>query len=463
MGEQKDYLRSRLTKDIDKQIAQFTASVSYDIRLYQEDIAGSVAHVKMLARQGIIKQSESEMIIEGLNTICSEIESGSFIFKEELEDIHMNIENRLFELIGDTAGLLHTARSRNDQIALDIRMYIKSVVKSTIAGIKGLQNALLVLAENNGHIIMPGYTHMQKAQPVLFAHHLLAYFEMLQRDIERLISCHKTTDVLPLGAGALAGVTFPIDREFVARELNFNKISINSLDTVSDRDFILEYEFASSVLMMHLSRLAEEIIIWNTEEFGFIELDDAFASTSSIMPQKKNPDVAELVRGKSGRVYGHLIALLTTMKGLPLAYNRDLQEDKEGLFDTADTILSSLNAFAGLFRTLNVNSDVMYRAAERSYMVATDIADYLVGKGLPFRQAYVIVGHVVQYALNNKKSFNELELGEYKQFSSLFDNDVYNISVEKSVAARNAIGGTSPEQVQEQINRAKKIAGEESV
>ncbi len=463
MGEKKNYLRSRLNKAIDSQVARFTASVSYDVRLYREDIAGSIAHVKMLARQGIIKAEESEMIIDGLKSVKDEIEAGSFVFKEELEDIHMNIESRLFEKIGDTAGLLHTARSRNDQIALDIRMYVKTVIAQTVHSIKALQDALLSLAEKSGQVIMPGYTHLQKAQPVLLAHHLLAYFEMLQRDVERFTNCYHSTDVLPLGTGALAGVTYAVDRQFVAAELNFSRVSCNSLDAVSDRDFILEYESAASILMMHLSRLAEEIIIWNTEEFGFIEIDDAYASTSSIMPQKKNPDVAELVRGKTGRVFGHLLALMTTMKGLPLAYNRDLQEDKEGLFDAADTVLDSLQAFTGLINTLHINSLAMYRAAVDGYILATDIADYLVKKGLPFRQAYIAVGELVQYALEHNKSFQKLELSEYKQFSSLFGNDVYEISVETSVSARNTTGGTSPEQVQVQIARAKKMTGEKNV
>ncbi len=463
MGEQKKYLRSRLKKDIDKRVARFTASISYDVRLYREDIKGSIAHVKMLARQGIIPTSDSEKIINGLKTITEELESDNFIFRDELEDIHMNIENRLFEIIGEAAGLLHTARSRNDQIALDMRLYLKSAIKLTIHSIKNLQKALLALAETSGHSIMPGYTHMQKAQPVLFAHHMLAYFEMLQRDIERLSNCFRNTDVMPLGSGALAGVTFPVDREFLAHELGFSKLTSNSLDAVSDRDFILEYEAAASILIMHLSRLAEEIVLWNTEEFCFIELDDAYASTSSIMPQKKNPDVAELVRGKSGRVFGHLMALLTTMKGLPLAYNRDLQEDKEGLFDTVDTVINSLEVFTGLMQKISIKAENMIKSASDSFILATDIADYLVKKGLPFRQAYVIVGHMVQYALQNNKTFTDINLSEYKQFSPLFEEGIYEVSLNTSIAARDVVGGTNPDQVRKQLIIAKKLVGIDSV
>ena len=381
-------LRSRFQKEMDKSVQQYTASISFDQRLFRQDIAGSIAHAKMLARQGIISEKEAELITTGLVSIREEIEQGKFQFKPELEDIHMNIESRLFEKIGDVAGKLHTARSRNDQVALDLRLFTKEAIEETIQKLKGLQGALLEVAEANKSVVMPGYTHLQRAQPILLAHHLLAYFEMLERDIQRFKDCLKRTDVLPLGSGALAGVPYPVDRSFLAQELGFSQISQNSLDAVSDRDFVIEYQAAASMAMMHLSRLAEELILWSSAEFGFIEIDDAYATSSSIMPQKKNPDVAELARGKTGRTYGNLLGILTTMKSLPLSYNRDLQEDKEGLFDTVDTLLSTLEVFAGMIRTLKVNPGRTRQAAGEGYILATDIADYLVNKGIPFRQAH---------------------------------------------------------------------------
>jgi argininosuccinate lyase len=350
-------LRDRFEKDLDKLAKDYTVSVPFDKRLYRHDIAGSIAHARMLWKQGIIPEKDAELIIMGLISIREEIERGQFQFKEELEDIHMNIEARLIEKIGDAGAMLHTARSRNDQVALDMRLFTKEAINETMAGLKALQKALLDLAESNIGVSIPGYTHLQRAQPILLAHHLLAYFEMYQRDIERFNQCLERTDVMPLGSGALAGVPYPIDRYSVAKELGFSKVSANSIDAVSDRDFVIEYQAAASITMMHISRLAEEIVLWSTAEFGFIEIDDAFATGSSIMPQKKNPDVAELARGKAGRVYGHLMAILATMKGLPLSYNRDLQEDKEGLFDSVDTLLSTLEVFAAMMGSLRVKGE----------------------------------------------------------------------------------------------------------
>ncbi len=454
------YIRGRFRKPADKLVTEFTASISFDWRLYPYDIAGSIAHAKMLARQGIISGKDAEVIVDGLTSIKEELDKGQFLFKPDLEDIHMNIEARLVEKVGEVGRKLHTARSRNDQVALDMRLYTKKAISDTLAGLRKLQQALVEVAETNQDVILPGYTHWQRAQPVLLAHHLLAYFEMLQRDGERFQDCLKRADVLPLGSGALAGVTYDIDREFLARELSFSQLSQNSMDAVSDRDFILEYEAAASISMMHLSRLAEEIILWSTTEFSFVELDEAYATGSSIMPQKKNPDVAELARGKTGRVYGHLMAMLTTMKALPLAYNRDLQEDKEGFFDTIDTLLATLEVFTGMLKTLRVKGENMGQAARQGYMLATDLADYLVRKGAAFRTAYDIVARLVSYAAENRKTFSELKLAEYKQFSSLFEDDVYAITVESSLAARDNTGGTAPDQVKKALHQAREILGE---
>ncbi|HWR70107.1 MAG TPA: argininosuccinate lyase [Dehalococcoidia bacterium] len=448
-------IRGRFQKDADKLVQQYTASIPFDQRLYQHDIAGSLAHAKMLAKQNIITDKEAELIGMGLVSIREEIEQGQFQFKEELEDIHMNIESRLTEKIGDNAGKLHTARSRNDQVAVDLRLYCKEAIAETIKGLRGLQTALLDVAEANKAVVMPGYTHLQRAQPVLLAHHLLAYFEMLERDVQRFQDCLKRTDVMPLGSGALAGVPYPIDRAFVAKQLGFSQVSQNSLDAVSDRDFVIEYEAAAGMAMMHLSRLGEELVLWSSAEFGFIEVDDAYATGSSIMPQKKNPDVAELGRGKSGRVYGHLMGMLVIMKGLPLSYNRDLQEDKEGLFDTVDTLLSTLAVFAGMVKTLKVKADRTGQAAGQGYILATDVADFLVKKGLPFRRAHEVVAKLVSYAVGKGKELHQLDLGEYRQFSPLFDAGVLDISVASSIKARDVLGGTAPEQVDAQLARAR--------
>ena len=453
----KNRLRNRFKKETDKLVGLYVASIPFDWRLYRQDIDGSIAHAQMLAKQGIISESDAELITSGLDSIRDEIERGKLEFDIELEDIHMVIEDHLFEKIGDVAGKLHTARSRNDQIALDMRLYMKEAIFETVSKLKDLQQALIDIAEDNKNAIMPGYTHLQQAQPVLFAHHLLAYFEMIQRDVGRFRDCLRRVDVLPLGSGALAGVAYPIDRDFVAQKLGFSEVSANSLDAVSDRDFTIEYEAAAAMTMMHLSRLAEEMILWSSSEFGFIEIDDAYATSSSIMPQKKNPDVLELTRGKTGRVYGHLVSLLTVMKGLPLAYNRDIQEDKEGLFDTIDTLLSSFEVYTGLLKTIKVDVKRMNAVMTDSYILATDIADYLVRKGLPFRHAHNVVGELVQYAISKGENFQELSLEEYCNFSPLFSDDVYSVTLESSVATRNAVGGTAPEQVAAALKRAKEI------
>ena len=453
------HIRGRFNKAADKKVDQYTASIPYDWRLYPYDIAGSIAHARMLARQGIITDKEAATIVIGLNGIKEEFTLGQFLFKAELEDIHMHIEARLIEKIGEVGGKLHTARSRNDQVALDTRLFTKDAIANTLVEMGDFQKALVELAEANKEVVIPGYTHLQTAQPVLLAHHLLAYFEMLQRDTARFIDCLKRVDVMPLGSGALAGVAYNIDREFLAKELGFSQVSRNSLDAVSDRDFILEYEAAASFCMMHLSRLAEEIILWSSAEFGFIELDEAYSTGSSIMPQKKNPDVAELARGKTGRVYGNLMALLTTMKALPLAYNRDLQEDKEGFFDTVDTLLSTLDVFSGMVKSLKVNAENARAAVEKGYILATDLADYLVKKGQAFRAAHEIVAKLVSYAVEQDKPFSKLTLAEYKKFSKLFEKDVFSITVESSIAARDVTGGTAPKQVAGALAVAKKTIG----
>jgi argininosuccinate lyase len=453
------HIRGRFSKPADKLAARYTASLPYDRRLYQQDITGSIAHAKMLGKQGIITAEEARTIIGGLDSIREEIARGEFEFKPELEDIHMAVESRLIEKVGDVGRKLHTARSRNDQVALDTRLFVIGAIADTIKALRNFQRALLDLAEANKDVIIPGYTHLQVAQPVLLAHHLLAYFEMAERDIARFSDSFKRVDVLPLGSGALAGVAYNIDREFLAKELGFSQVSRNSLDAVADRDFILEYEAGAAICMMHLSRLAEELVMWSSAEFGFVEIDDVYATGSSIMPQKKNPDVAELVRGKTGRVYGHLLALLTTMKGLPLAYNRDMQEDKEGLFDTVDTLLATLEVFAGMVRTLKINPENTHQAAERGYILATDLADYLVIKGEAFRTAHESVAKLVNYAVRKGKSFSELKINEYRRFSPMFDEDVYQISVESSLAARDVSGGTSPRRVKQALARARRTVG----
>lgn len=448
-------IRGRFDKEMNEKVETYQASIFFDRRLFAYDIYGSIAHAKMLGQQGIITEQESELIVNGLQMVREEIEKGEFEFKKELEDIHLNVENRLYEKIGDLAGKLHTARSRNDQVALDIRLYVKGALIITVDMLIKLERAIVELAEDNKEVIIPGYTHLQKAQPVLLAHHLLAYYEMIERDLSRFTDMMKRVDVMPLGSGALAGVPYPIDREAVARELGFGSISSNSIDAVSDRDFLLDYSYAAAVTMMHLSRLAEELILWSTQEFGFVEIDEAYATGSSIMPQKKNPDIAELGRGKTGRIYGNLMGLLTTLKSLPLAYNKDMQEDKEGFFDTVDTLLSTVEVFAGMVSTVEINADRARAAANSPYILATDVADYLVGKGLPFREAHRIVGSLVKDAIDNGKGLTDLSIDEYRNYSSLFEKDILDISVEKSIAARNVPGGTAPDQVEESLKAAK--------
>ena len=455
MADTNEGIRGRFYKGLDKAAGRFIASIPFDQRLYKHDIAGSIAHVKMLAKQGIISKENADLITSGLTLIRDEIEQGKFQFKPEHEDIHMSIESRLFEKIGEVAGQLHTARSRNDQVASDMRLFVKEAIDRTIDKIRRFQQVLLDVADANKEVIMPGYTHLQQAQPILLAHHLLAYFEMLQRDEERFQDCSKRTDASPLGSGALAGVTYPVDRDFVARQLGFSSVNKNSIDAVSDRDFVIEYEAAAALTMMHLSRLAEEIVLWSSAEFGFVEIDDAYATSSSIMPQKKNPDIPELVRGKTGRVFGSLVNALTVMKGLPLAYNRDMQEDKEGLFDSVDTLLSCFDVFTGLVKTLRFNAQRMLSAVN-SYTLATDLADYLARKEVPFREAHTIVGNLVRYAISKGKSLQDLSLKEYRRFSPLFDDDVHDINVESSIGSRNVIGGTAPKQVTIALARARR-------
>ena len=423
--------------------------------MYRQDIAGSIAHAHMLAKQDIIEGDEAEVIVQGLHTIFQEIENGTFPWQESLEDIHMNVEARLFEIVGDVAGKLHTARSRNDQVATDLRLYAKETSTDTIGRIRALQKVLLDQGQLHRYTILPGYTHLQRAQPVLLAHHLMAHFQALQRDVVRFEQSYRSADVMPLGSGALAGVPYTIDRNAVAEELGFGRISENSIDAVSDRDFLLDYQSAAATCMVHISRLSEEIVLWCSEEFGFLHLADEHTTGSSIMPQKRNPDLAELARGKTGRVYGHLIGLLTMLKGLPLSYNRDLQEDKEGFFDTRDTLLATLNAITDMLKKSDFDVKRMYQAAEQSQSLATDLADYLVGRGIPFREAHGIVGRLSLRALERGQLLSELSLEEYKQFSPAFDNDVYEITLETSVAARKVLGGTSHDQVDLALKRAR--------
>lgn len=432
----------RFSKNTNELVDAFNASIDFDKRLYNEDIRGSIAHAKMLAKCGIIPVEDGEKIVAGLKDILADIEAGNFSFEVALEDIHMNVEARLTERIGQAGARLHTARSRNDQVALDMHMYMKREVAEIAELLINFEKALLTVAKKHDKTLMPGYTHLQRAQPITFAHHLLAYFNMLQRDFRRLLGVWEGADMMPLGAGAIAGTTFPIDRHDVAAQLNFGKVYCNSMDAVSDRDYVIEFLSFASMLMMHMSRLSEEICLWSSTEFGFIELDDAFATGSSMMPQKKNPDIAELVRGKTGRVYGHLQAMLVTAKGLPLTYNKDLQEDKEGFFDAVDTIKFSLAVYRDMILTMSVNVDKMQQAVSKDFSNATDLADYLVRKGLPFRQAHEVVGKCVAYAILNDKFLPEISLEEYKEFSELFEADLLEaLKPYNCVAARKSYGG----------------------
>ncbi len=446
----------RFQKETDRLVDDFHSSISFDCRLYKYDITGSMAHAVMLARVGIIASAEAEAIVTGLQQILDDIEAGRVEFSVTAEDIHMNVEQMLIERIGETGKKLHTARSRNDQVALDVRMYLRDEIDAVIDLLAQLSGTLLDLAENHTQTVMPGYTHLQRAQPITLAHHLLAYCQMLNRDMDRLRDCRRRVNIMPLGAGALAGTTFPLDREFVARELGFAGVTENSLDAVSDRDFAVEFCAVASLIMMHLSRFCEEIILWSTAEFGFIELDDAYSTGSSMMPQKKNPDVAELIRGKSGRVYGDLAALLTMLKGLPLAYNKDMQEDKEALFDAVDTVKNCLWTFRPMVATMRVRDGNMARAARGGFTNATDLADYLVQRGVPFREAHEITGRTVAYCLEHQKSLEDLTLEEYRRFSPAIEESVYRaIDIARCVEGRAVAGGPAPVAVREAIRAAR--------
>ena len=447
----------RFTAPTDEFVEQFTESVSYDKRLAHYDIAGSIAHAQMLAKTKIISKKEGDEIVAGLKQIEEEITSEQFEWLTTLEDVHMNIESALVDRIGDVGKKLHTARSRNDQIATDMRLYLRDEIDGIVLKINEVMTALITLADEHHDTIMPGLTHMQSAQPVTFGHHLLAWVEMLLRDRSRLEDCRVRVNVSPLGSAALAGTTFPIDRNYVAKILGFDEVTQNSLDAVSDRDFIVEFLASASLIMMHLSRFSEEIVLWMSQANQFINLDDAWCTGSSIMPQKKNPDIPELVRGKTGRVYGNLLALLTIMKAQPLAYNRDNQEDKAGLFDAVDTVKMCLTVYAGLIPTITVRHESMLEAAEEGYTTATDLADYLVVQGLAFRDAHAVVGKVVQYAIKNNKLLSALSLSELQQYSELIKDDVFAVlKLEGSVLTRNHVGGTAPAQVKTQIARLKK-------
>ena len=448
----------RFSEPVDAFVARFTASVDFDQRLYRHDIMGSIAHATMLAKVGVLTSEERDSVIAGLQSIEQEIENGQFVWSTELEDVHMNIEARLTAQVGIVGKKLHTGRSRNDQVATDIRLWLRDEIDLILAQLTRLQEGLLGLAQAHADTIMPGFTHLQTAQPVTFGHHMMAWFEMLSRDYERLIDCRKRTNRMPLGSAALAGTTYPIDRALTCELLGFDAVSGNSLDGVSDRDFAIEFCAAASIAMMHLSRFSEELVLWTSAQFQFIDLPDRFCTGSSIMPQKKNPDVPELVRGKSGRVFGALMGLLTLMKGQPLAYNKDNQEDKEPLFDAADTLRDSLRAFADMVPAIVPKQEMMREAALRGFSTATDLADYLVGKGLPFRDCHEIVGHAVGYGVKTGKDLAQMSLAELQQFSTDIGEDVFAVlTLEGSVNARNHIGGTAPAQVRAAVQRGQDL------
>ena len=442
----------RFSKALDKEADDFNSSLHFDCKMFKQDIQGSIAHAQMLAKQGIITKNDCEEIIDGLSSILDDIIAGKLTFDSDAEDIHMFIESELTARKGDVGKRLHTARSRNDQVAVDIRLFLRDEAEKVNDLLYTLIEAIVNKAEENQDAILPGYTHLQRAQPITFAHHVLAYVEMLKRDYDRLESTYKHTNVMPLGSGALAGTTYPLDRQMVCDALGFDSITLNSLDGVSDRDFCIELLNALSILMMHLSRFCEEIILWSSHEFKFVELDDAYSTGSSIMPQKKNPDMAELIRGKTGRVYGYLMGLLTTMKGLPLAYNKDMQEDKEGVFAAIDTVKMCLPVFTNMVNTMTVRKQNMYEATKGGFTNATDAADWLVKQGVPFRDAHAIIGQLVLYCINNNTNLDDLSLEEYKAISPVFDETVYDaIRVEKCVEARNIIGGPSKEYIENLI------------
>jgi argininosuccinate lyase len=450
----------RFRQNLDEIVDRFNASLRFDKRLYSQDIVGSMAHCRMLAKQGILKDEEASRIIEALAEIKRDMDKGDFHFDKGHEDIHTLVEKALIDKVGAVGEKVHTGRSRNDQVSLDMRLYVREAIDRVLSFMTAMQKGLLTLAEKHLDVVMPGYTHLQRAQPVLLSHHMLAYYDMLKRDKERFRESQKRANILPLGSAALGGTTFNLDREMVARELAFDSVSENSMDAVSDRDFVLEFLFASSLLMMHLSRLSEELILWSTREFHFVTLPDAFCTGSSIMPQKKNPDLPELTRGKTGRVYGNLMSLLTTMKGLPLTYNKDMQEDKESLFDTVDTVEPCLVVMTRLLKDISFNAGAMKRAVDEGYLVATDLADYLVAKGVTFRQAHEIVGKMVLFALDQKKELRDLTLQEMKGFSRQVDEDVYEwLDPAASIQRRNLPGGTGTEAVKERLKKAREEVG----
>jgi len=452
MTTQKKPWGGRFQEPTDKDVEAFTASIHFDRRLYRQDIEGSIAHARMLASQKIITKKEEKAILAGLKTIGKDIEAGRFVFNPDDEDIHMAIEKSLISRIGKAGGKLHTGRSRNDQVSLDVRLYLRDEIRRILELLSIFKKSLTDLAKKEIKTIMPGYTHLQKAQPVLLSHHLLAYWEMIDRDEARLRDCQKRVNILPLGAAALAGTNLPIDRKQVADLLNFPAISENSMDTVSDRDFIAEFIFAACLIMMHLSRFCEDLILWSSSEFGFVEISDSFTTGSSIMPQKKNPDVAELVRGKTGRVYGHLVSLLTVLKGLPMTYNRDLQEDKEPLFDTVDTVKGCVKTLASMIRHLQFNRLRMREEAAKGFSTATDLAEYLVMKGVPFRESHGIVGRLVAYSIRSGKALHDLTLSEYRKFYQGFDEDIFAcLKVENAVNAKNSLGGTAEKIVRKRL------------
>jgi argininosuccinate lyase len=450
----------RFRDDLDEVVERFNASLPFDRRLYAQDIQGSIAHCRMLAKQGIISKEDASRMETALAEIKGEMDQGVKVFEEDYEDIHTLVEKRLIQKVGVLGEKLHTGRSRNDQVALDVRMFVREAIQKLVFLTKEIQGVLVVLAEKNMDVIAPGYTHLQRAQPILLSHHLLAYYEMMKRDKQRLLESLERVNVMPLGSAALAGSTFHLDRQMVANELGFDAISHNSMDAVSDRDFVLEFLFHAAVIMMHLSRLSEELVIWATKEFDFVALPDAFCTGSSIMPQKKNPDVPELIRGKTGRVYGHLIALLTTMKGLPLTYNKDMQEDKEPLFDAFDTVEGCLSVMARLLRSVSFNKEVMRKAVDKGYLVATELADYLVKKGVTFRHAHETVGKMVSYAMGKEKELGQLTLEEMGSFASQIEKDVYDwLDPAFGIKRKEIDGGTGPQMVRRAIERAREELG----
>ncbi|MCI7703978.1 MAG: argininosuccinate lyase [Clostridiales bacterium] len=451
----------RFEKATNGLVDDFHSSIRFDQRLARQDITGSIAHATMLGEQGIIPKADADAIVEGLKSILADVEAGKVEFELDAEDIHMNVEKLLTERIGEAGKRLHTGRSRNDQVALDCRMYVKESAKEAISYQRELCETLLAIAKAHAESIMPGYTHMQRAQPVTLGHHMMAYFQMFSRDMQRMKEVYQHADVCPLGCGALAGTTYPLNRARTAELLGFSSVALNSLDGVSDRDFVCDYIYAASVCMMHLSRFCEELILWNSHEFKFVEMDDGFATGSSIMPQKKNPDVAELIRGKTGRVYGDLMGLLTTLKGLPLTYNKDMQEDKEGLFDARDTLIKSLMVFTAMLSTCTFRTENMARSAEGGFTNATDAADYLVKKGMAFRDAHAVIGHLVLHCVKENKAILDLSLEELKTFSELFEEDVYEAcSMHACVTLRDVTGGPAPGRVQETIAAGERFLAE---